>query len=63
MGKMGQAPNFCRDELFFSSTVLRDEFAIAIVHDPLLVLHQLWNEVTEAVGRVPRESEAFAAEP
>ena len=50
MGKMGQAPNFCRDELFFSSTVLRDEFAI--VHDALLVLHQLWNEVTEASAGV-----------
>ena len=53
--KMGQVPSFCRDEFFFSIFLNGSARKFATVHPPLLVLHQLWNEVTEArrVGRVP----------
>ena len=37
---------FLRRAFFFPRRFLRDEFAI--VHDPLLVVHQLWNKVSEA---------------
>ena len=57
-GKRGEPPRFFCDELFPPSTVLRDSFSI--VHDPLLVVHQLWNEVSKASAGF-QESEAFAS--
>ena len=45
--KGGEPPCFFfATSFFFLQRFLRDEFAI--VHDPLLVVHQLWNKVSEA---------------
>ena len=58
--KGGEPPCFFfATSFFFPQRFLRDEFAI--VHDPLLVVHQLWNEVSKASAGL-QEFEALPTE-